>query len=158
LQYRLTDLINENHIILNLVAKDAIEVIDQLTIPLVKTGHVTSEFAEDVWKRELKFPTGLPTEPLAVAIPHADPDHVNQSSVCLGVLSSPVGFGQMGTDGSKKLPIKLVFLLAINEKEKQVEVISQLIQLIQAGTLLENLAKAENASDCVNLIHETLTD
>jgi len=64
------------------------------------TGYVSEEFAEDVWEREKIFPTGLPTQPFGVAIPHADPDHVKQSAVCLGILNSPVFFNQMGMESS----------------------------------------------------------
>lgn len=158
MQYKLTDLINEKHIIVNLQAKDAQEAIDLMTLPLVNTGHVSPEFAEDVWNRELIYPTGLPTEPLAVAIPHADPDHIYKSSVCIGILKTPVQFGQMGTDGSTKLDAHLIFLLALKEREKQVEMISQLIQLIQTGSLLEELSVAQNEIACLDLIERTLTE
>jgi PTS system galactitol-specific IIA component len=132
-------------------------VIHSLTNVLVKTGHVTPEFAEDVWKREQTFPTGLPTQPLAVAIPHADPDHVSQSAVCVGVLSSPVRFGQMGTDGSTLLDVQLIFLLAIKEREKQVEMIGQLVTLIQTGSLLEGLAGIKDSAEALALIQKALT-
>jgi len=158
MQYKLTDLINKEHIVVNLQAKDSREVIDLMTVPLVNTRHVSPEFAEDVWNRELVYPTGLPTEPFAVAIPHADPDHINQSAVCIGILKTPVQFGQMGTDGSTKLDAHLIFLLALKEREKQVEMISQLIHLIQTGSLLEELSLAQDEITCVELIERTLKE
>ncbi len=141
MQNTLMDLLGTEHILVDVDVKDAQEAIQRLTIALVETGHVTPGFAEDVWKREQTFPTGLPTQPLAVAIPHADPDHVNRSAVCIGMLNSPVRFAQMGTDGSTFLDVRLVFLLAIKELEKQVEMIQQLMTLIQTGSLLEGLAR-----------------
>ena len=85
MQNNLIDLLRVEHILVGVHAKDAQDAIRQLTDALLLTGHVEAGFAEDVWKREQTFPTGLPTEPLAVAIPHADPDHVNASAVCIGV-------------------------------------------------------------------------
>ncbi|MCE7859606.1 MAG: PTS sugar transporter subunit IIA [Chloroflexi bacterium CFX2] len=125
MQNTLTDLLRTDHILVNVNVKDAQEAIQTLTAALVETGHVSPGFAEDVWKREQTFPTGLPTQPLAVAIPHADPDHVNKSAVCIGVLNAPVLFAQMGTDGSTSLDARLIFLLAVKEREKQVEMIGQ---------------------------------
>jgi PTS system galactitol-specific IIA component len=157
MQYTLIDLLKKEHILIGIDVIDAQDAIRILTAPLVETGHVEVEFAEDVWKREGTFPTGLPTQPLAVAIPHADPDHVVQSAVCVGVLNSPVQFSQMGTDGSTVLDVPVIFLLAIKEKEKQVEMIQQLIALIQAPELLSGLSKVKKPSEAVSLIKNFLT-
>jgi galactitol PTS system EIIA component len=156
MQYTLVDLLRTEHIRLNLDAKDAQDAIRKLTVPLVETGHVTSGFAEDVLAREQTYPTGLPTRPLAVAIPHADPDHVHRSAICIGILRSPVRFAQMGTDGSVLLDAHLIFLLAIKEQEKQVEMIRQLMTLIQTGSLLEGLMKVGDSNDAIALLQNTL--
>lgn len=157
MQYTLVDLLRGEHILLNLEVKEAEQAIRILTNALVETGHVAPGFAEDVLAREQTFPTGLPTRPLAVAIPHADPDHVHRSAVCIGTLVSPVRFVQMGTDGSVMLDAHLIFLLAIKEQEKQVEMIRQLMTLIQTGSLLEGLAKSVEVEEAITLIRSTLT-
>lgn len=156
MQYTLTDLLKMEHILVRIEAQGAKDAIHNLTAALVESGHVTPEFGEDVWQREQTFPTGLPTQPMAVAIPHADPDHVNSSAVCIGILKSPVRFAQMGTDGSTLLDVRLVFLLAIKEREKQVEMIQQLVTLIQTGSLLEGLAGAKDPAEAYALIQKTL--
>lgn len=156
MQNNLFDLLRVEHIVVGVRAKDAQDAIRQLTGVLTATGHVEPEFADDVWRREQTFPTGLPTEPLAVAIPHADPDHVHSSAVSLGVLDAPVLFGQMGTDGSTRLEAHLIFLLAIKEREKQVEMIQQLVTLIQTGSLLAGLTKAKDPAQAIALIHKAL--
>jgi PTS system galactitol-specific IIA component len=156
MQNTLIRLLNEEHILTGVEAADAQDAIGKLTEVLVETDYVTPEFSEDVWEREGTFPTGLPTQPLAVAIPHADPDHVKRSAVCVGVLNSPVRFSQMGTDGSTVLDVPIIFLLAIKEKEKQVEMIQQLMTLIQTPELLDGLSKAESPSDAIDLIKNLL--
>jgi PTS system galactitol-specific IIA component len=156
MQYTLIDLLKTEHILIGIEATGAQEAIRKLTAPLAKTGVVAPEFADDVWKREETFPTGLPTQPQAVAIPHADPDHVNRSGVCMGVLKSPVRFAQMGTDGSTVLEVSIIFLLAIKEKEKQVEMIQQLVTLIQSPSLLDGLSDAQNAEEALDLIQNVL--
>lgn len=156
MQNTLIDLLKVEHVLVNLNAKDAEQAIQALTLALVNTGHATPDFAGDVWKREQTFPTGLPTQPLGVAIPHADAQHVNKSAVCIGVLNAPVRFAQMGTDGSTLLEVRLVFLLAIKEREKQVEMIQQLMRLIQTGSVLEGLAQVESSAEALMLIRTTL--
>lgn len=157
MQFTLIDLLKIEHVLVGVQAASAQEAIQKLAAALVHTGHVTPEFTDDVWKREQTYPTGLPTQPMAVAIPHADPEHVEQSAVCIGILKSPVGFSQMGTDGSAILDVRLIFLLAIKEREKQVEMIQQLITLIQTGSLLEGLAKVKDPAEAMTLIQRTLT-
>jgi PTS system galactitol-specific IIA component len=156
MQYTLMDLLKPEHIQVGVEAATAQEAIQKLTDSLVISGHVSAEFAQDVWQREQTFPTGLPTQPLAVAIPHADPDHVQRSAIAIGLLKSPVKFAQMGSDGSTLLDVRIIFLLAIKEREKQVEMIRQLMTLIQTPALLEGLAKAEDAQETEHLIRATL--
>jgi|YNPBryunderm2012_1023409.scaffolds.fasta_scaffold02196_8 PTS system galactitol-specific IIA component len=156
MQTYLSDLLTSEHILVNLEVKDSREAIDKITGVLVNTGHVSPEFAEDVWKREQTFPTGLPTQPLAVALPHADPDHINRSAICIGILNSPVRFAQMGTDNSETLDVHVIFLLAIKEREKQVGVIQQLVTLIQSGSMIEALAKAKEPTEALSIIQKTL--
>jgi PTS system galactitol-specific IIA component len=156
MQYTLIDLLKVENICTGLSAADAREAIDKLSGSLVSTEDVTLEFAADVWKREQTFPTGLPTQPVAVAIPHADPDHVLRSAVAVGVLDAPVQFAQMGTDGSTVLDVRILFVLAIKEKDKQVEMIQQLVRLIQSANLLVRLSAARDPADALEMIRETL--
>jgi len=157
MQYTLIDLLKVGHIRVGVEASDAQDAIGKLSALRVETRNVTAEFAEDVWIREQTFPTGLPTQPLAVAIPHADPDHVNGSAVCVGVLKSPVSFAQMGTDGSTLLEVHIIFLLAIKEKEKQVDMVQQLVTLIQSPSLLQGLPKAKDPAGALALIQTILS-
>ena len=105
-----------------------------------------------MWNREQEFPTGLPTEPVGVAIPHADPDNVLKSAVCVGVLTEPVSFTQMGIDTSLRVDAPLIFMLAIKEKEKQVVMIQQLVEMIQNPNLLTSLTAAKDSTEVFNLI------
>lgn len=156
MQHRLKDLLRPEHLVLNLEAQDAREALERLVAPLVQTGHVEPEFAQDVWEREQVFPTGLPTQPLASALPHSDPEHVRQTAVAIGTLKTPVRFGQMGTDGSVGLDVHIIILLAIKEREKQVELIQQVVELLQSPGLLEQLAAAETPEQALRTLHRAL--
>lgn len=152
MSYTLFDLIREEHIMVGLHASGAESVIRTLAGRLIETGYAVEGFGQDVWNREQEFPTGLPTEPVGVAIPHADPDNVLKSAVCVGVLTEPVSFTQMGIDTSLRVDAPLIFMLAIKEKEKQVVMIQQLVEMIQNPNLLTSLTAAKDSTEALNLI------
>ena len=152
MQYTLLDLLQAENILLYPDVTDTVGVVEVLTEALEATGYVERKYAQDVLEREKVFPTGLPTEPIPVAIPHADPDHIQRSAVGIALLAEPVEFGLMGTDGSDKVAAQVVFLLAIKEREKQVEMLQQLIQLIQSGDVLQEMMKARTSQAVFALI------
>jgi len=154
--YKLLDLVRSDHILVNMAAADAFSAIHGLNEVLVRTGHTLPEFGVDACEREKTFPTGLPTLPVAIAIPHADPDHVSASAVGIASLQSPVSFAQMGTDGTTVLAVHALFLLAIKEREKQVEMIQQLMSVIQDQTLLAGITSAASPAEVLDLIRGTV--
>jgi len=156
MQHTLKELLRPELILLNLDASSAEEVIQQMSKTLIHMGFAAPGFFEDVWQREQKFPTGLPTQPFAIALPHADPDHIIQTALCFATVTSPVKFGQMGSNGSIKLDVYLIILLAIREREKQVELISQLVQILQSPGLLEQLYKTQSPDEFIKLIEKHL--
>lgn len=144
MQLSLQDLLREDHILTGLEVADAEQAIRALSRLLEESGHVKASFADEVWKREKDFPTGLPTKPFAVAIPHADPDMVEKSALAIGALAQPVIFHQMGADASQQLSVQLVFLLAIKEAKKQVVLLRELIGVLQKSALLEALMNSSS--------------
>jgi PTS system galactitol-specific IIA component len=139
---RLIDLIHANTIVTHLSAADAEAVIQSLARRCIEAGYAEEGFAEDVIARERIYPTGLPTQPIGTAIPHADPHHILSSVVAVGLLDQPVSFGMMGTDGSVTVPAQAIFLLAIKETAKQVSLIQEVVRLLQSPDLLARLLAA----------------
>jgi len=133
------------------------DVIRLLVGLLTLDGRAGAGFADAAITRERVFPTGLPTQPVGVAIPHADPESVTKSGVCVGVLKTPVPFGLMGTDGSTKVDVQIVFLLAILEREKQTSMIQELITLIQSGGLLKSISLASTPDQVYDIIKASIS-
>lgn len=146
METRLADLVYPGLIGIAMTAVTAREVIQELADRLCRSGNVDPSFAEDVWNREKIHPTGLPTLPFGVAIPHADPDHVIKSGIAIGVVSQPVNFRQMGDPDSVPVSARAIFLLAIRESDKQVRVIQELVRLLQSPDLLLQLVQASSAA------------
>ena len=156
MQYSLPDLLQAEHMLVGLSRPDSSSVIRDLNDLLVQQGKTLAAYAEDAVARESSFPTGLPTQPVAVAIPHAAPDNVLASALAVATLGSPVQFAQMGADGSVKLDAHMVFLLAVKEQEKQVAMIQQLMKVIQNQSLLRAMMKATRPQQLLDLILQSV--
>lgn len=111
------------------------EVVKILAQPLYEAGFVRAGFLEGVEEREKNFPTGLPTVPFGVAIPHTDPQYVKNNAISVGVLKHPVTFTVMGTD-DETTEVRLVFLLALNESQKQLNTLKNITSIISDENLL----------------------
>lgn len=84
------------------------QIIRQLAQPLVTAELVVPDFADHVLEREATYPTGLPTEPPCVAIPHTDHKHVRHNAIAIGILPEPVVFADMGGDPDP-VPVRVIF-------------------------------------------------
>jgi len=148
----LLGLLSEATIVTGLSCRTTEEAIRALAAVLVAEGHVAPAFADDVWAREQVYPTGLPTEPVRVALPHADPDNVLSTAIAIAVLAQPVPFGEMGTDGSTTLMVEILFMLAIKEQDKLVDLIRAVAEMIQNPELLQALAQATTPRQVLDLL------
>lgn len=102
---------DERNILLEIQAADCEAVIRMLARRLEETGYVDSGYADAVLAREREYPTGLPTDDVITALPHASYSGIYKTGVAVARLKEPVTFCNMA-DGSEELPVRLVFLLA----------------------------------------------
>ncbi|NIY47531.1 PTS sugar transporter subunit IIA [Cedecea colo] len=114
------------------------EIIRTLASPLINDSMVAPDFAEHVIARENNFPTGLPVEPVGVAIPHTDHKHVRQNAISVGILAEPVNFEDMGGE-PEPVPVRVVFMLALGESNKQLNVLGWVMDVIQDGDFMQQL-------------------
>lgn len=136
-------LFDETLILKEIDASSDAETLAIMAKNLHELGIVKESYINAVIEREHTFATGLPTNGLSVAIPHTDPVHVNKKAISLGILKEPVDFGIMGED-SVKTPVKLVFMLAMDQGHAQLELLQNLMQVFQDETILTSLATEES--------------
>ncbi|AND79530.1 PTS sugar transporter subunit IIA [Streptococcus pantholopis] len=106
------------------------EAISLLADALKGQGYVKKDYKKAILRREKEYPTGLPSLPPMVAIPHADHNLVKQNSIAVATLKKPVVFYNMESP-EQKLDIYIVIMLAISEPHGQVEMLQKIITLIQ---------------------------
>jgi PTS system galactitol-specific IIA component len=136
-------------------AADTQEAIQLLGGMMAKKGYVEELYWEDVLKREETFPTGLPTQPIAIAIPHADPDRVIKSGIAIAVFEEPVKFRIMGSNAPDMLDVPVVFMLALKDFKQQTAVIRDLMLLIQSGETIRAIYTAKNSEEVFQIISRT---
>ncbi|MCO7728420.1 PTS sugar transporter subunit IIA [Brucella intermedia] len=143
----LIDFLDPQAIELQSEAKSNEEIIRILAGKLEKLGYVKASYADAVVSRELSMPTGLPLErDENVAVPHTDPEHVLKAGIALATLKSPIEFANM-EDPAEAVPVGLVFLLAIDDKDKQIETLQQIMATIQDADALDRLKAARTLED-----------
>ena len=148
----LVNFLDPQAIALGIEATGSEDVIRLLAGKLETLGYVKPSYADAVVRREAAMPTGLPLgQAINVAIPHTDPEHVIKPGVALGVLSAPVDFANM-EEPDKAVPVGVVFLLAINDKDKQIDMLQEIMEAIQDPAALSGLAKARTADEVRSLL------
>lgn len=124
-------------------AEDANEAIRLVGALLVRAGAVTQEHVEAAVRRELEYPTGLPSE-IPFALVHTDAPGALEMAAALGVFTRPVAFHEMD-DRTKTLPVKLVVFLSMPQRHQQAEVLGQLVRLLADATIARRLLTADPA-------------
>lgn len=134
----LRDLIYPELIFSNIKAADRNEALKRLTDTLMEKGFVKEGYYEMLMAREAAYPTGLRTEPFAVAVPHADPDCVLKPCIAIARLEQPVEFEEMGNE-TQTVPVKYIFNLVLQKMEQQLELLQTVIGVFSNRDLMERL-------------------
>lgn len=132
------------------------EVIKTLGNLMQQKDYVKSGYIEAVLKREASLPTGLDIGGICVAIPHTDPVHVNKPAIAVGLLNKPVKFHCMIAP-DRELDVKVVFLLAVKNPEKQVELLKKLMALFQNVNILRQIENADKSETVAQIMEEAIS-
>jgi PTS system galactitol-specific IIA component len=126
------------------VASDE-EAVRALARALFRAGNVMASFESAAVAREKRSPTGLPFPDGAIAIPHAEPEHVAKPSLAIGKLTRPVKFREMGNPASQ-LDVALVVMPALTAKEQAVAGLARVLDLLQDEAFRRELCAAGDAA------------
>jgi PTS system galactitol-specific IIA component len=147
----LIKMLDPQAVFLRVDTQDAAAAISLLGGKLAELGHVTDDYVAAVLAREETMPTGLPLGEINVAVPHTDPEFVRRPAVAVATLRQPVAFHNM-EEPDESLPVSIVFLLALKDKDKQIEMLQAIASLIQSGPLLQRLTAVESKEEAMALL------
>jgi PTS system galactitol-specific IIA component len=147
--------------ILNLIKKELVfpklevknknELFKVLYEELNKNGFVKESFLDGVLEREKKYPTGLQLKSFGCALPHTDHEHVIKPAISVAVLKNPVVFRSM-ENPQNEVSVNMVFMLALNKSEYQIEALKQLAMMIQNDSFFGKISKENKAEDILDII------
>ena len=128
-----------------------------LAMHLYEGGYVKASFGAAVLEREKVFPTGLPTEPVGVAIPHTDAEHVRVSALAIGILPYPVLFQEMGSV-DEEIRVNIISILAIADPTLVVPVLRNLALIYQDVEFLASLMNSGSEERVLHLLKSRIPD
>lgn len=146
----MSSLIHIDRIQVNCMVNDQFDAIALAAKPLLAQGCITEDFVEAAVERERTFPTGLPTK-IGVALPHTEAKYVLKESISIVTLKNTIVFAGMGNP-KESIPVQIVFLLAINNPEKQLKILQTIITIIQNEKMLKKIKDAKEPQTIYNLI------
>lgn len=141
----------ENLIYLDLEFNNRFEFLEFIGAELLSKGYVKESFTEGLTNREAKYPTGLPSVPYAVAIPHCEAHHVISNTISIVRFKNPIKFLEMGTL-DKEIFVKFAFVLTLDGKQ-QVVILKDLMSLFMDSNFMEKISLA-NEDEVKELIRE----
>ena len=146
----------EENLLIPLVASTKEEAIEKLGNLLFKNGFVKETYVPAVSAREQEFATGLPTNTVGVAIPHTDAHHVIKQGVAIGILPNPVTFCEMGDPDETPVDVRVLFMLAVPDKNKVMSVLQQVIGIIQSQDFLKTLITTTDREKLVETLDKSV--
>ena len=142
---------NEKLILLELEAQTSDEVIRILCARLEEEGYIGPDYCEAVLEREKEYPTGLPSEGAAAAIPHAFSGSVLRTGTAIGVLKNPVPFRNMADD-AETVEVEVVFLLAnASGADAHLDTLQELMDCMSRPSLLRAVRDARSGGEIVEI-------
>lgn len=150
-------ILNEDLIYRNIDFKTSREIETFLADQLYENGYVKEGYKKALLEREQKFPTGLPSSQPAIAIPHANADLVNKTTLAVATLKEPVEFKNMGNT-KEDIPVRIVIMLVIAEPHSQVKMLQKVADIVQNEELRKKFLQAETKQKLLQLIQSAIGD
>ncbi|WP_028855906.1 PTS fructose transporter subunit IIABC [Psychrilyobacter atlanticus] len=147
---KITDLINESSITLDLKGINKSEVIVELCELHYKNNNINNleGYMKDILKRESQSSTGLEE---GIAIPHAKSKYVINPSLVLGISKDGIDYDSL--DGE---PSNLFFMIAApeNASDTHIETLSKLTTFLIDDDFREDILNAKTPKGIISLINK----
>ncbi len=147
--------INTNLVAVHMQAETMVDVITQLSQILIGQGYARPSYTQAAIEREGTYPTGLPTDGVKTAIPHAGIEHSLKPGMAIATLARPVQFGELGNPANK-IDVSIVFTLCVTNPDAQVYLLQSLVEMYKDADLLRRLHAATDPSVIVDEVNASL--
>ena len=128
------------------------DVLHEMADYLYSNGSVVKSYGDSVIERENNYPTGIDVEPIPVAIPHSERNEVLKTTILVGKTKEQgVAFEKIEGDGNW-IQARVVFLLAVDSDQGQLEVIAQLMNVIQDAETVQRIVDALTSDEIETIV------
>lgn len=134
-----------------LEVENSSEVMEKMGAAFIKECLCKESYIEALINREAEFPTGIDVDGFGIAIPHTDISHVNVAGIGVATIKNPVKFIQMGTD-DEEVDVKVVVMLAIDDPNKHLTMLQNILAVLQDKNVLNALSKATKKEEIIEII------
>ncbi|WP_311407298.1 PTS sugar transporter subunit IIA [Liquorilactobacillus uvarum] len=147
-------LFNKELIFIDVEAVDRTELFRKVAEKLLRKGYVEESYFEALNRREDEFPTGIVTENLPIALPHANPENVKKPFIAIIKTKNLIHVEQMGI-GEDEETRDFFFLGIVKEtQDLQVKLLQRFMQLMNDGNFVKNYKESSSPTDIYNYFIE----
>ena len=144
--------IDKDLIFINMNFENKSELFKFIAEELKKRDYVEDTYEAAINERESRFPTGFQLKNMNIAMPHADPVNSRADKLIILTLEKPVEFQNAEDKGS--LNVSIVFGLVFHNRDKHIDYLMRLSNLIQDSEKLEKIKKAGTKEEIYDLLNE----
>lgn len=149
------ELFDVERIKIDLEVENKEDVLKLLFEIMQKSGKVKESFLKSILEREKKFPTGLKIGDFGIAIPHTEPEHINEAGIAVAILKKSVVFQRMD-DPDDLVDVKVVFMMALKDGHNHLSMISNIVKMLQTPKVLNKLKNAPSEQDVLSIVCSNL--
>jgi mannitol/fructose-specific phosphotransferase system IIA component (Ntr-type) len=149
---KLSEILLEKSIVLDVKNIDKWELIKQLTDVLVVSGQIGSDIRDSVFdgliEREKSMSTGMEN---GIAIPHCCVNSISETVVSLGISSEGVDFDSIDSN-----PSRLVILLVTpkNKTKMHIKTLAEIAKLLNRAESRQHILEAKSPEDALRIIRQ----
>jgi PTS system galactitol-specific IIA component len=148
----IVQLLHPECVLLNCEFTSAGEVITAIGNKLFDAGYVKESFVNAAIEREKTLPTGLPLGGgINAAIPHTEIEHVIKPALGMATLKNEVNFRNMVAP-DEFVPVRLVFLLALEQPKAQIEMLQEVAGVLQNPKLVSGLLEKTSYEEIIKAL------
>lgn len=148
-------LFHKNLIFLNYESSDQVTLLNEFSQILYEKGYVKNSYAKAIIEREEKFPTGLNTPGVKLAMPHTYPQHVLKSAILVATLKQPIIFKEMG-NAINTVNAQLIFMLAVTDPKGHLSILSKLLSIFSDEAKLSDIYHTQDKIALIEKLNKIL--
>ena len=141
----------EENIFLNFDANDRKDFFSKISKILFEKKYVKEGFNDSIIEREEKYPTGFDFGEYKIAIPHTNPEYVNEEGIVTVKLKKPIIFRDMGLD-ENDLEVSVIFVLLVQKGEEQVNLLTKLMSLLEQKEVYNAIRNASDKEEILRIL------